>query len=278
MSEGQEGPKSGIKLSDYRQVRPVVKRIEQTIDEGPKEKRLTRRGAALAALSMQPQINKAQEHLDEAVVRAESAEKRLGKDPLTGINNKEKFKEELKEAIKAHNRLEGPFSVLMIDLDDFKDVNEKYGHLVGDITIKEVAKLIESTVRGNDIVARFGGDEFAAILTGASEQSALEFAERLRNAIKLHLLGKVSANMPGRDKPFTASIGIASFIPKGEDLKNEPIDKLSEELIRKADTALFNSKRNESGKELKDTVTTYREGMKIPIGIAVHTEIDRLDE
>lgn len=259
---------------DYQRLKPVIKATEETIGGDNKTRRISRRAAFLTGREKQKEVDEATQRAEESDERAIKAEKEIGKDPLTGVANKEKFKEELKNAVKTHIRLNRPFSVLMLDLDNFKEVNEVYGHLVGDTAIKEIALLLESEVRGIDVVGRFGGDEFAVILTGTPEEYAVRVAEKLRDSIKLQLLGRLSHNMPGRNEPFTSSIGLASFHPNGVGKTEESVDEVTDKVITEADIALFNSKRDTQGNELKDRVTTYKPGMTIPNLAQVHTEIE----
>lgn len=253
---------------DYEKVRPTVKNTEKAIGETDgKTRRLVRRSAFFAAREKQHEV-------DEANIRADDAEKQLGKDTLTGAHNKEKFKEDLKTAVMTHVRLNRPFSVLMMDLDNFKLVNDTYGHMVGDIAIQEFADLLHSEIRGIDVLARFGGDEFALILPGTAQEWAKTAAEKLRETITLQFLGRVSGSMPGRKEPFTASIGLSSFQPNGMGQSKESIEQITEKLLTQADIALYNSKRDNIGNLLKDRVTVYQDGMTMPSHETVHTDIE----
>ncbi|MFH1187065.1 MAG: GGDEF domain-containing protein [Candidatus Levyibacteriota bacterium] len=253
---------------DYEGLRPVVKKAEAiVVKESPRTKRFVRRAAFGAAREKLHEVH-------EARKRAENAESKLGIDPLTGVLNKEKFYEELEQAIRTHIRLEKPFSVLMLDLDNFSDVNNRYGHPVGDIAIKEIANLLNLEVREIDVVARFGGDEFAVIAPGTADKHALMTAERLRKAIKDKFLERVSGHMPERELPFSASVGLTSFHPNAKGKTKESVKELAQDLVRKADIALYNSKRDKYGNDLKDRTVSYEKGMIIPKMTKVHTKID----
>lgn len=268
MSEAnkQENTFSQIR-KDYEKLKPVIDKAEKMGGSMPGMRRIARRSAFIAG-------REKQQELEEANERIQNAERMVGKDSLTGVSNKEKFIEELFKAIKIHLRLDRPLSVFMMDLDDFKDVNDSFGHLVGDIVIKDFANLISSEVRGIDVIGRFGGDEFALILPGTAEEYAKTAGEKLRNAVKNKLLGRVSENLPGRDYPFTISIGATSFYPNSRGKTDESTKDLVNEIIEEADIALYNSKRNTNMEKLKDRITFYQKGMTIPNATKVHTEIE----
>lgn len=146
-------------------------------------------------------------------------------DPLTGVGNRRWFMEQLPRlAFDPEDR----FAVLMVDLDDFKRLNDHYGHLVGDQVLADVARVLRGAVRPGDLVARYGGEEFVIALPGADEATARQVAERVRNAVLLAV-------------PTSASIGAACRRP------GEP----AESVLRRADTLLFAAKRR--GKNLVAT-------------------------
>lgn len=170
----------------------------------------------------------------------------LGTDLLTGLKNRRFFDQELGKALKAihlkedHGR-SGPkplreFSLLFIDLDTFKRVNDKFGHLAGDSVLKEVAGIITTSVREDDVVARFGGDEFYVLLPRTNEDSALTVAEKIRANLEKDIeLMKFGV---------TASIGVRS-VDQSNAAKPET-------LIEHADKAAYKAK--EAG---KNTVKVY---------------------
>lgn len=135
--------------------------------------------------------------------RSRRAEEALT-DPLTGLMNRRGLDEFLQDEKQRHLRLHEPTSALVLDLDDFKGINDHYGHTTGDAVLKIVADKIKDTVRETDAVARIGGDEFVVVLVGARKQEAIVVAEKVRLAI-------ASANLPisnGRQQ-VTASSGMA---------------------------------------------------------------------
>lgn len=133
------------------------------------------------------------------------------------------------EEIDRASRLELTFSLAMIDIDHFKECNDRYGHPIGDIVLKKVSEKLKFLVREVDMVARYGGEEFCVLLPETSKKSALMVAERLRLAIGS---GKIKAL--NEEIEVTVSIGVATFPKDGSDINS---------LIDKADTALYKAKR-----------------------------------
>jgi diguanylate cyclase (GGDEF)-like protein len=150
-------------------------------------------------------------------------------DVLTGLPNRAQFNEKLEEASKRLKRGGGPITVMMLDLDRFKAVNDMYGHPAGDQLLVEVARRLKSTLRETDLLARLGGDEFAIIQEGgpAQHESAMTLALRIINAIS------ESFELTGFEVNVGTSIGIAMAPEHG----TEP-----EELLKSADLALYATK------------------------------------
>lgn len=160
----------------------------------------------------------------------------LAHDELTGLLTSKSFFSELRRE-SARAEAEGrPFCVLMMDLDHFKEVNDRHGHLVGSQTLEEVGTCITRALRAGDVAARFGGEEFAAFLLDASCAQGLVAAERVRAAIEEYEFAATrrgSAAETGAILRITISIGVASY----PDDTRGPI-----ELVELADTALYRAK------------------------------------
>ncbi len=152
-------------------------------------------------------------------------------DGLTGICNRRFFIQLLTLEMKRQKRYPEPLSLLMIDIDYFKDYNDANGHLAGDHVLKQIAALIERGVRHTDTVARFGGEEFTALLINAGKEEGMEIAERVRRMVaETHFPNE--QNQPNGN--LTISVGIATFSPS----ISTPLA-----FIREADNALYRAKR-----------------------------------
>jgi len=149
-------------------------------------------------------------------------------DSLTEVFTRRYFLERFKGEIRRSMRKKSSISLLMIDLDFFKEKNDKFGHLVGDVILKEIAKILKSTLREIDIIGRYGGEEFIVALAGIGREGAFQAAERLRSNIEHSVFKAYDEKVSS-----TISIGVASFPEDGVD---ENI------LIESADKALYKAK------------------------------------
>ena len=155
-------------------------------------------------------------------------------DSLTGLMNRRTFMEKLQSEFERSRRYKNPLSLIMLDIDDFKGVNDVYGHVAGDRVLKFVADQIKDCMRTTDYSGRYGGEEFCAILTNTALEGASKIAERLRQSIS-------EREFTGNDDVFTitCTIGLAQF---DKDLKT------IEEFVNKADEALYRGKRGGKNK------------------------------
>ena len=147
-------------------------------------------------------------------------------DELTGLYNRRFFNGRLAALISAARRHQQPLSLIMIDLDHFKKINDTCGHAVGDQVLKEFARLLRELVRNEDIPARWGGEEFIIVLPYTDRLSAGATAERLRSALGQLRLDMVSSKL-------SASFGVAGLAP----------DEEADSLIKRADEALYRAKQ-----------------------------------
>ncbi len=157
-------------------------------------------------------------------------------DSLTSLNNRRFFDQRIIEEIERSRRNNQPLSCLFIDIDFFKKINDQYGHPVGDKVLQQIAKLLDAHMRRSDVLARFGGEEFAILLSNTATESAEETAERLRNAVEVNKM--LASNET--DLNLTISIGVATAYPAHSVLN---IEQQSERLLKSADEALFDAKR-----------------------------------
>lgn len=158
-------------------------------------------------------------------------------DPLTKAYNRTKFFEEVERELDRVNRYGESLSILMIDVDYFKEVNDKYGHLVGDMVLVELTQTIQKNIRKTDVFARYGGEEFALLMPVTNLEGAKEKADIIRQAICQHNFKECGQ--------ITCSFGVATY-KKGDNVDS---------FVQKADIALYNAK--ESG---RNQVQVFSEG------------------
>jgi diguanylate cyclase (GGDEF)-like protein len=152
-------------------------------------------------------------------------------DSLTGVYNRRTFKELAEPQLSRSRRARMPVSLLVLDLDHFKRINDTYGHLAGDDVLKAFARLVSQCLRKEDLLARYGGEEFVVLLPGDSQTAAAAIAERIREEVSA---GPFDAN--GHLVRVTVSIGIAS--EAGDTLPS------LEAMLGRADEALYKAKRD----------------------------------
>ena len=151
-------------------------------------------------------------------------------DALTTLYNRATFMETLQEEIVRVNRTGGELSLLLIDIDDFKAINDVYGHLAGDAVLSSLGHLLRSLLRSEDMAARYGGEEFAVLASYTTTQQAVAIAEKTRKNVAAHKFG----DLP----PVTVSIGCATY------RLGERVDSL----IQRADLALYDAKHSGKNK------------------------------
>jgi diguanylate cyclase (GGDEF)-like protein len=148
------------------------------------------------------------------------------RDGLTGLFNRRYFNELINLEVNRIKRSPASLSLLMLDIDNFKNYNDEQGHPAGDVLLKGIAKVFKSTVRAVDSVCRYGGEEFIIILSQTDKKGAQIIAERIRVQVSLYL-------------PTTVSIGIATLPDDAQEI---------EQLIEKADSALYQAKKSGKNK------------------------------
>lgn len=156
-------------------------------------------------------------------------------DPLTQVLNRRALTLRLTAELDRARRYSSVVTLLMIDLDHFKRVNDTYGHLTGDDALREVAAVLQHAVRSVDVVARYGGEEFVIVLPETAEGGAVAFAERIRERIEAQMFAVIGApGAEGTGLRLTASIGVATF-------PGPRVDS-AEDLFGQADAALYRAK------------------------------------
>jgi diguanylate cyclase (GGDEF)-like protein/putative nucleotidyltransferase with HDIG domain len=190
-------------------------------------------------------------------------------DELTGLFNRRHFEEQLKEEVSRHSRYGDVFSILMLDLDNFKTYNDTYGHPSGDKLLNQIGKIIESCTRSIGQAFRYGGDEFIMILPQTTTENAYQAAERVR--------GQIIGEMENKAITVTCSIGLAGY----------PSDGVTpDQLVNAVDTALYHAKRTGgnriclSSKILSESVTeagTYTRGTALSAVYALVAAVEARD-
>ncbi|HKC61399.1 MAG TPA: diguanylate cyclase [Myxococcales bacterium] len=181
---------------------------------------LARVRALLRVKEMHDRVLSIQRELERLVVS----------DPLTGLYNRRYLVERLGQEMNRVDRYGGKLAFAMIDLDGFKPVNDKYGHVFGDRLLRAVASEISRSLRTPDVAARYGGDEFAVILPQTQPEGALRVCERIRKAVE-----QLALNAGDAPVSVTATLGAADYPAEGI--------TIAEGLIHAADEALYGAKR-----------------------------------
>ncbi len=149
------------------------------------------------------------------------------RDPLTGLYNRRKFMEELNQEINRIRRTGAGGSMLLFDLDYFKQINDRYGHLAGDRALRSAGETIAKTLRTTDTVARFGGEEFIALLPLTDRHGATESARRVLEALR-----QLAVEYDGQTIPIRASCGVTTIQSTGDDPEGRTIQLADQALYR----------------------------------------------
>ncbi len=234
----QAEPTPSSELEEMIWPEPTEDKINEAIDIIQKDKKLTEKDYVdLATLAIHESRHRV------------FAEKEAITDKLTDIASRLSYGFRLENEINRIERTKKPVSLLLIDIDNFKKFNDKYGHKTGDTVLKDAAHIIQENLpRKMDMVARYGGEEFAVILPETDSEGAYFVAERIRMAIE--------EKTKEKNLPVTISVGHATF-----DVEDKEINSI-EKLEMAADTALYQSK-----KDGRNRVTTFEKDMKMPSSI-----------
>lgn len=170
-------------------------------------------------------LDRSLKHLE---LEQKSLRRQLDQDALTGVSSRTSLLHELQDSIERASKTGQPLVVIMADLDHFKAINDRHGHLVGDRVLKEVAARIKAAIREFDLVGRYGGEEFVILLENTSTHTALQIAERIRVRI-----GSEPIHIAAEDMQITISQGLA-LCGQGDD---------SQSILSRADQAMYRAKQ-----------------------------------
>ena len=151
-------------------------------------------------------------------------------DPVSGLFNRRYFQARLEEELQRASRQRTPVGLLMTDLDGFKSINDQFGHVAGDLVIRDVSDILRRSVRVFDVCTRFGGEEFAVMMPGGTDDSTLAIAERVRQRVEAHRRDEEELT----SMRVTVSIGLAV----------STANSTARELVERADRALYHAKRS----------------------------------
>ena len=162
------------------------------------------------------------------------------RDSLTGLYNHQHFHTRLEEEFYRAQRYALPLSCIFADIDDFKQINDRYGHVTGDVVLKQIGKLIDKILRMSDIAARYGGEEFAVLLPNTAQRGGSDFAKRLEKEI-----GKLSIQQL-KGKKVSISVGVATN--QGRNVQSY------QDLVQQADEAMYAAKQAKKERGLRDNL------------------------
>lgn len=182
--------------------------------------------------SLEARLNEAQDQVASLRQRLNQAEKLASLDPLTSVANRRRFEQFMSAEVEKSHESGTPLCLILTDIDHFKRVNDTFGHSAGDRVLKAFADLLSDSVRGGDLVARFGGEEFAVVLPSTPMGDAFGIAERIRNIFELN--GGPDEALVSEFGRLTASFGVAEI------RDGEPPSAL----IQRADQMLYEAKNN----------------------------------
>jgi diguanylate cyclase len=177
--------------------------------------------------SLQSKLETAESRLKEQAVEIEAHISRSLTDPLTGLANRREFNQRLAERMSAWSRRKEAFTLMLLDVDHFKRLNDQYGHVAGDRMLADLGRTLKTCVRREDVVARYGGEEFAVLLPATTLDPASRAANNVREAI-----AHTTIDHHGRPIRVTVSAGVATIQNK----------EAAESLVQRADAALYAAK------------------------------------
>jgi two-component system cell cycle response regulator len=225
-----------LMLTAHKEPKAVVRGLEAGADDyiskpaNPEELR-ARLGVGRRLLSLQDALASKMRELERANAQLQRI---AATDPLMGVGNRRAFEERIGDEHVAASRAQRGYGVIMIDIDHFKKVNDKFGHLVGDRVLSQVAQTLRNTIEGEGEIFRYGGEEIACLVPVQTERELEMLAEKLRTAVAAM---RVECSAEGQLLTCTASFGLSSFDPR-----DATRNVAWKQLVERADAALYRSK------------------------------------
>lgn len=217
-----------LRIAHFEEQLQALRRINKTLTQGS--------GSAAETAQRLAQQN---DELERAVRHLRHL---AATDGLTGLANHRTLHEELRKAVAHATRYNEPLSLLMLDVDHFKQFNDEYGHQAGDGALLDIASTLRSVTRSADLCARYGGEEFAVILPATPIEGAIQMAERIRAAVHHHI---------EQPHDFTVSVGVAEL---------DATTRTVEDLIATADRSLYEAKRRGRNRVVATQIEERRKG------------------
>jgi diguanylate cyclase len=200
--------------------------IGKAIQSKRKEDEVRLQAADTKIAELQMSVRGYNEEIVQVTERANALEKEVLLDPLMEINNRRAYDLQIRECLRQYHRDGKVFSLILVDVDHFKRVNDNYGHRAGDKCLKELAKIIELSLRKTDFLARYGGEEMVAILPSCSAQDTRKVAEKVRIRVESTRFTYMDEHIP-----VTISLGVTEAMPEDKD-PEAPFIRVDEAMYR----------------------------------------------
>ncbi|MEJ2619032.1 MAG: GGDEF domain-containing protein [Candidatus Thiodiazotropha sp.] len=203
--------------------------IQQSLDSYMKEEQNWHQQAEAGEQALRERLTQLEEESTELRSRMVEAHHLALLDAVTGLPNRLAYEERMEQELARWKRFDSPLTMLVWDVDDFKKINDRYGHQAGDKALRVIAQSLKARLRETDFIARFGGEEFVCLLFGAEGEEALSVAEEMRHSVESN-----GFHSQGKPVVVTISCGLTSF-RKGDGV---------EQVFSRADKALYQAKRS----------------------------------
>lgn len=207
-----------------------IKSIKEALNKKRQEDETRLQSVNERMLNLQKSFQSMKKEVSRIQSKTRILEQEVLLDNLTGIFNRRAYEKKIREELERYHRYRQPFSLILFDIDHFKNINDTCGHHAGDKCLKEIVSRIKPSLRQCDFLARYGGEEFAVVLVGTPAKGAFEAAEKIRQLVK-----GTRFQYRGKQVPVSISLGVTEATPDDLDV---------ETIFRRADEALYKAKRS----------------------------------